>query len=248
MKTRALIACLLLSALAAQAEERRVYVEQYDLDSTTYTACKTGPPVPGVGRVTNASSSTTITLAGDRGSFGVLSQGDEVFFVIAAPRPGAPGTRTRRVVDSATPTTLVVTVAVDLSDGGAEGYAWDFRNVDCGTGAEDGWQLVANADWTNIAWQVDQVSVTGGVDVRVQCRDPGTVAYTVYPDPANAASTDECLKGNFTAVNACKLIVTGHWQECRVQLKIGTADDGADTGADTESISAFLSTGPAPGR
>lgn len=246
MKTwKAATAMLLLCALDAQAIEHRVYVEQYNLNSTSYIACTTDVPVAGVGRVKNASSGTTITFAGDRGSFGVLAAGDEVFFLVPPPRPGAPGARTRRVVSSATPTTLTVTAAVDLSGNGTEGYAWDYRKVSCGTGAEDGWQLTANSLWADAAWQIDQLNVTGGIDVRVQCRDPGTAAYTVYPDPANSASTNECLKGNFTAANACKLIITGHWQECRVQFKIGTNDDGGDTGADAESISAFLNLGPA---
>lgn len=227
--------------------DRQTYAQAYDLDSTSFTACSTTELAPGRGRVTNASSSTTITTVSSVSGFLGLVAGDEVFVDLSLPAD-ASRAWTRRVV-ATTPTTgstLVLTVAIDLSANGTAGYAWQFRKVSCGTGAEDGWLLTARSTWTEVSWQVDQLNVTGGIDVRVQCRDSGLAAYTVYPDPANSASANECLKGNFTAVNACRLIVTGHWGECRIQWKIGAADDGGDTGADAESLSAFLSTGPAP--
>lgn len=245
---RFMLAVLLSLALPAAAGEQ-VYVRELDLDATSYTHCSTTSTTAGRGRIVNAGSSTTITTVNSVSGFGQLRAGDEIFVTI--PVAGVM-TRTRRVISAPSSgghSSIVLTAALDLSGNGTSGFAWDFALVSCGTGAEDGWLLSAQALWTDVTWQVDQLNVTGGIDVRVQCRGTGptaTAAVTVYPDPANSASTDECKKGNFTAVNACRLIVTGHWSQCRIGFKIGTNDDGGDTGANAESISAFLTTGPAP--
>lgn len=240
LKRLTLLALVLLAPVARAAE--RTYVNQYDLDqvsASAYIYCASGEYVQGSGRVITSGSSTTITTVNSTSGFGPLRAGDELFFIIS-------GVETRRVISAvASTSSLTVTAAVDLSALGAGGYMWKYRRVSCGTTASDGWLTTAGAKQPfEVRWQVEQVSVTGGVDVRVECRGSTfTEAYNVYPDPANSASTNECLKGNFTAAKRCDLLVYGAWSQCRIGLKIATDDTpGGDTGADAENISALLVT------
>jgi hypothetical protein len=135
-------------------------------------------------------------------------------------------------------TALTLTAAADWTGG----FTWRFRKPTCGTGAENGWLSVANGYKVTIKWQATTINATS-VGYTVECRDnydSDGAAVTVWPDPANSASTDQCKSGTITTAGAtsrCSLVVQGGWDQCRVGFKVNT-----DTGV--QDVSAFLNVTP----
>ncbi len=233
MKT-ILAALLALAALPALAVER-TFVRNYDVASTSFIYCSTTDFIAGNGRASTSGSSATVTGSGT--NFRRLVAGDEIF-VTRPSFPGSQATTTDRRVVQTTPTSdtsLTLTAVADWS----AGFSWRFRHVECGTGAEDGWINVglAKADFEWVATTVNATSVS----FNVQCRNTGDSARpatTVYPDPANSASTDSCKSGSPLDANdgaSCRIIGAGLYSECRCGMKVNT-----DTGA--QDLSCFLTT------
>lgn len=105
----------------------------------------------------------------------------------------------------------------------------------CSTGAAagDGWITVSRFEKHTVGFIMDQVNVTGGIDVQIQGRmllEDGTYAAAVstlfqFTNKTAVDGTDDQL---VTVVDGIAQI--------RVGIKIGTADDGDDTGANAEQI------------
>jgi hypothetical protein len=243
---RVLLALLLVvTPVFAQtgAQPKAVFVTAYELDATDPTYCvttgKDGNPWNGAreGKGTGGSniktsgSSTTVTeVATDSLPFTLLSVGDQIFV----------NGNVRYITAKASGASITVNAAVNIENSGA-GYPFQWNKRSCGTTAADGWMSVAGTTEITVKIQVDQVVVTGGVNVTIQCRDNthDTVPFTIYPDP-NDTSTEECHTLNFTAVAACAYIVPGSWDSCRVGVEIGTADDGDDLTTNAEDITATI--------
>jgi hypothetical protein len=102
-----------------------------------------------------------------------------------------------------------------------------------GTAATDGWFGVSGAERIRFNVNVAQMSVTGAVYVSLECRnDVGSLeAITqVYETSYAAAGVNSYVLENASRDDS------GGYGQCRVGLKIDSADDGADTGGDLEII------------
>lgn len=229
----ALALLLLAPAASAQNESKGQLFYDYDLDDATnyvYGAMRTagassgdtlpvyGSPILVNTRIKTTGSSTSVTAeTAATNPFTDVAVGD-----VLAVRRADGTTDLRRVTVRTDANNVTVDTAVDWSSGFSFGY-YDFTS---GTAGTSGWFSVRGSTDTWLRWHVKQLTVTGGISVRVQCRtatlDPQVV--TVWPDPTNSASTDECKKGNFTAVTDCALGVTGVWDDCRLGFKVGTSD------------------------
>ncbi len=234
------LALFLASPAMAQVQSKTAHFQgAVDLDATSYTYCvvstQGGPwTAPQDGRVsikTSGSSATVTAVTAATNPFEQITVGDILYL-----RHRNDKADIRYVTAKATNDSVTVNTAIDISSG----VPFSWQDVTCGTGVTAGW-IPAN-EWheINVIWQIDQMNATS-IDVIIHGRDEtlGPVPTTIYPDPADSASTIECKKGNFTAINTCKLVVTGVWDFIRIGFKINT-DDGSDTGADAESITASL--------
>lgn len=232
---RAFLALLAFTGMATAGE--RTFVRNYDVTSTSYIYCSTTDFSTGLGRLVTAGSSTTVTTSGTGAQLRQLVAGDEVFVT----RPSFPGSNTttvdRRVVQTTptTNTTMTITAAADWTGG----FAWRYRKVSCGTGAEDGWITTGEAK-VDVEWYAATVNATS-VSFQVQCRNTGDSwrpANTVYPDPDSSASTVPCKRGSALDADdgaVCRVIGAGIYSECRCGMKVNT-----DTGV--QDISCGLTT------
>lgn len=233
---RALIV-LALVALPAVAGER-TFVRNRDVTATSFEYCATSDSVAGTGRLATAGSSATVTATGTGAQLRQLVAGDEIFVT----RPSFPGSNVmtvdRRLVltTPTSSTTMTLTAVADWTGG----FAWRYRQVRCGSGAEDGW-IATNGTLADVEWNVVTINATS-ISFQVQCRhtaDSGRTANTVYPNPLNAASTNTCDSGIPTAANTCNVLGSTIYSECRCGFRVNT-----DTGA--QDIGCFLTTrGPA---
>lgn len=242
MKKRiAVLFALLLASASARSqtvgqEQVANFMYRYDLDSATLTFCKlqgqNGDPYGGDKQVlakiktTGSSTSVTENTAGQN-PFSDVAVGD----VIAVRR--ATGVVDRRIVVTRTDAAnVVVESAVDWSGG----FAFGYRTLTCGTTATDGWVDASGSNNITIQFQIDQANTTTGIDWRIECKGAGigSLADPVYP-----------ASGFITVTNASTpyvsaAYVNGRWSACRVGVKLTSTDDGGDTGANAEQITAFI--------
>lgn len=106
-------------------------------------------------------------------------------------------------------------------------------NASCASSG--GWVTAWGYGQVDVTFQIDQMDVTGGIDFKVECQD-GTTTSTpvnVYPGTAGGAT-------NYTATGAVRIVISEPWYQCRVGVKIGSADDGADTTTHAEKLTAVM--------
>lgn len=236
----AMLAAILLPASAAQADNVVAVplVAGYDLDATSLTYCNSvgegglvlAPPRRMPDKVKTSGSSTTVTSnTASSGAFEFVAVGDLLWFPRTESVPIAAGSAVgvwRYVTARASADSITVDTAVDLSSG----YGFGLRVVSCGTAATSGVVPVEGFDSLNFVGQIDQISVTGGITYQVECRADGpAAAWVTVIGPTNKTAT--WAGGN---------VAYEPWAACRIGWKIGSADDGSDTGADAEKIAAFF--------
>jgi len=241
MKRIAVLLALLFASVSVHAQTTGTdqvanYMYKYDLDSATLTFCKLigregdpyGGDKTGSGLVKTTGSSTSITEnTVGQNPFTDVAVGDMLVFR----RPT--GVVDRRIVVTRTDAAnIVVETAIDLSGG----VAFRFRTLTCGTTATDGWVDASGSDHITVVYQIDQQNTTTGIDFRVDCRGPGPGASAVQVYPATGFVTDTTA----TIANQHAVAVNGRWSACRVGVKLTSTDDGGDTGANAEQITAFI--------
>lgn len=213
-------------------------VAGYDLDSTTLIYCTSvgegglvlAAPRLAKHKVKTSGSSTTVTSnTASAGAFEFVAVGDLLWFPRTESVPVAAGAAVgawRYVTARASADSITVDTAIDLS----AGYGFGWRTPTCGTAATSGQVPVSGFDAINFVGQIDQISVTGGITYQVECRAEGPAAtWVTIIGPTNK-----------TAVWAGGNVAYEPWAWCRIGWKIGTADDGTDTGADAEKIAAYF--------
>lgn len=237
---RVLLALLIAAPSFAQTTTpKAVFVTAYDLDATDPTYCVTtgqngnpwAAPRVGPSNIKTSGSSATVTeVTTDSLPFALLGVGDQIFV----------NGNVRYITAKASGASITVNSAVNIENSGA-GYPFQWNDVACGTAATDGWIPVNGASVIKVSVQVDQLNVTGGINVTIQCKDNthDTVPITIYPDP-NDSSAEESHTMNYTAVQANSYSVPVPWDACRVGLEIGTADDGGDLTTNAEDITATI--------
>lgn len=236
--TLALLALALLPSVAeAQGQPvSRTLGVKFDLDSTTYTAvCTTGAngntldsSIQGRGKIGNSSSSTTVTAEdGALDVFDLLAVGDIVWINVAG------ATYERRIDTKTSADEVVLNTAIDLS-ADADGYTFSWFDSTSTTGDSCWIPVRAFSDWIFTA-AVEQISVTGGIDVALQCKPYGSGAAAITASSVTNVTTAG-IAGRIMYYSAPGF----RPDACRVVVKIGSADDGADTGADAEQINVYF--------
>jgi hypothetical protein len=233
---------LLLLAVPLSAEQVSGNVLlRYDLDATTTTYCVMSgmggavlaPPVSGMARIKTSGASTTVVAeTASTYPFADLAVGDIII---------ADG-NVRLIMTWTDADTIVVDSNVTLA-----GNTFAYYKVHCGTAATSGWFSVANFEVIGIKWQPEQWTVTGGVSMRLECAGDGlgeapTVVFPSCSADVGGCDTYQSYTGTagVASRDAFNTSVSGY-SKCRIGMKIGSADDGGDTGSDQERINIFFS-------
>jgi hypothetical protein len=240
MRRLALALALCALAVPALAQQQNIQVGQlaylYDLDSTSTTYCRLvgsrsdpyGPAISGSGTVSSPGNDT-LTASATNG-FGQLAAGDAITVL------EADGVRTDAIVLTKNSSTEVVLNLEILNCTG--GCNWTWRDLQCGTGAEDGWVEAPPGQHASILMtvQYEVGDLGGGLDVVYECRGAnlGAAPVQVYPGGGSdcggfaTLNTDVC-----TIATADAGTVKGrlayqldpvNFQECRVGIKANTSD------------------------
>ena len=225
MKKLILILALVLLPLSAQAQlVRQTLFENYDLDATTltYGVFAETWSTDETKLVNTSGSSTTITAvtAGQK-PFNSVAAGDQIQFEFVDTGPAV-----RLVVSvAADKDSVVVDTAITIA---TAGKLFKYRKWYSGTVAASGWFGGGYCIDKALAVRVAQMNVTGTVDIQLECDIPGTgsAGINIYTKSYSAAGSD-------------LIVVTEFCERFRLGLKISSADDGSDTGAAQEQISAW---------
>lgn len=231
---------------------QRVYLLfQYDLDSTTAVSGSYVGPSSILTKISTSGSSTTVAaVTSTSAPFNLVSVGDLIQFNLTS--PGAAGSAvvtTRRVTAKASADSITVDTAVNIP---TAGVTFSYYKFTAGAGA--GWvALGENATGFEIYTQLDQLNVGAnsiGFKIEGRYTDAANVVTAFNIWPGTNSSTAKCESGtfssgfcNYTAVNTVPPFASmglTHPSQVRLVTKINTADDGGDTGADAESITAIL--------
>lgn len=257
MRSRFIVALLVLWPAVAWSQVQSVNkarsVSKYDLDSTDFIACVyTGQdgnpwaaPRPGSGttgtsgaNIKTSGSSTTVTeVTSGALPFGLLAVGDQIFV----------NGNIRYITAKASGASITVDSAINIENGG-NGYPFTWNKRSCGTGASDGWISVSGLSRYFLSFHLNQMNATS-IEAKWECRNStdDTNPVNVYP----GTLTSGVCPGGTVASNACSYTAAGQntrtdvlvenmpYESCRISMKIST-DDGVDTGANAESITAFV--------
>lgn len=255
------ILLLLVAPIGAQeaAQRTAIYVGNYDADSGTLTSCvaadQQGDPwkeTPGTANIKTSGSSTTVTEV-TIGSlpFADLSVGDLLFI---ADTPGRPNS-VRRVAAKASGASITIdnpdfgeAAAIDIENGGS-GRKFSWRKVTCGTAAANGWIYVKPYLYKSLSIYLEQMNATS-IDFKWECRHRTPVGYgpavNVYPGtqtsgvcPGGTVSSGKCRYTAASQDTLTDVVIDIPYDSCRPLFAVNT-DDGGDTGADAESITAFV--------
>lgn len=240
-----LVVALVLPIRPAYASEQRSanFMAGYDLDSTSLTFCRVtgadgspfGAGIHNGDRISTSGSSTTTSEVSDTDPFDLLAVNDIIEVHLGN---GAPLTRVIAVRTSAS--AVVVDSAWDLTS--TPGFVFRWWDTACGTAATDGWIDVAGWDKFTITFLLEQVNATGGIDVQVQCRLPGLIQAPVQVFPSCTTGACNTYQNYTTAgiASATTIVADEPWSECRVGVKINSADDGGDLTTNAERITSTL--------
>lgn len=248
-----LLALLLIPLGGVQGAEQKTasFAILYDLDATAITyplvtglgGSPWGSPMAGSSRIKTTGSSASVTEAtASTNPFTDLSVGDLVMVNLQD------GTTDLRVIITRTDAAnIILNAAVDWSATGGVAFRWLKQTT--GTAVTNGWIDISGMDDVTMTIYFDQINVTGGVDMRWECKAAGVNAapVIVYPGEsdgcgsAGTLGTNVCnLTGTAGITSGLALVVTEPWTACRLGLFIHTSDDGADTTTNTEQITATL--------
>jgi len=130
------------------------------------------------------------------------------------------------VFSKTTAETMELDRSVDLTQDGCARYR--YRKISAGTAIYDGWFSVAGWSYNTVYIDIDQMVVTGGIDLQVEC----TVNHGLETAQVLASS-------NITAAGGFAVAIPEPWDICRVGFKIGTSDDDSTEATDNEKISVY---------
>lgn len=228
------------SQLPAQdtgAERIANFLYKYELDATTLTYCRLvgrnsdpfAGTIQGPARVKTTGSSTSVTEnTTGQNPFANVAVGD----LITVQRTPGGAVDTRVVVTRTDAANITVEAAVDWTGG----FEFRYKTLQCGTTATDGWVDASGSNQITITYNIVQQNTTTGIDMRGECRGPGIGAQAVQVFPATGFQTDTTA----TIANQHSYLVSGRWSACRLGVKITSTDDGGDTGANAEQLTAGI--------
>lgn len=219
------LAGLLAAVAPAIARAANPVVVDYDLDSTTYvcpvlctppsgTSC--GPDARGYSdarRITTAGASTTTLAALDDNAFELVATGD---LMSISGRPSlAPVWR--RVTNAISADSIVVDSAVTIAD--ADNARFTLFRLSVAGGTNDGWFSWSSTGSGEVFLSVNQISVTGGIDYKVEARQ------CIGGGPVCTLPVQLAGPTNVTAAAAARVSLdTEMVDQVRACFKVGTSD------------------------
>lgn len=219
-------------------------VDKYDIDSTSFTYCVTGPTRPGSGSISTSGASTTTT--GDALALldTKLNVGDQIFV-----SNSSTGLLTRFVSAVASETSITIEARGGTDTWTlAAGTQWRYANVVCGTGATNGWfnisQFLNHPGGTvSITVQVDQAVTDGtGIDIRWEAKTAGANTAAVQICPVTNGTVTTVTDANVGINGRYTCVMDYTFDQARVGVKLTTADDGAgDATTNREQINIYVS-------
>ena len=233
-----LLAFLLPALCEAQQIRSANFTYLYDLDATAITYCRLegvdgnpfGAAKAGPANIkTTGSSATVAAVTAGTSPFANVAVTDVIEAVTTD------GVRNLRVVIArADADSITVNSAWNLGTSVPFGY----RSTVCGTAATSGMIDVSNYQNRSIVFSMPQVDATGGIDVRVECKDPGIGSNWVQVFPACTTGSCATVQNYATAglASATKVVIPEPTAFCRVGMLIHTADDGDDLTTHTEQL------------
>jgi hypothetical protein len=204
----------------------RVVLAKYDLDSATYIYCAMSDLKVGPGRIETSGSSSTVTaVSGTVAPYTDIAVGDEI--VASGVLLSSPVTWTMTARTSATSATADRAINLDVADG----VAFRWRDLACGTADTDGW-FPAPVGANHLFITYRRGDLTGGVDYSVETRPRGT--YGLIAQRTTGTIATPATTSSTTVVSLAE--GTGSW---RVGLKYNTADP-SDSGANLDQVDIVL--------
>lgn len=223
---KTLLAMLALLAAPLFADDYLI-ARDFNLDGTTYvypTLCTlTGGSAagqcPGSGYdvqrkiTTSGASSATVTAVSSNAAFDLVAVGDMILISPDGAEVTTPALR--RVTAKASSNSITVDSVITIAAAGAN---WRLWTLTAGTGAAgDGWFRM-DARAATIQVQIDQMSVTGGIDYSLECGMSPLGTSTPL-------TSDSVATANIASASTVTLVVAEPYDLCRLGLKIGTNDN-----------------------
>lgn len=248
-----IVAALMGVTVPVHAEEQVAnFFLLYDLDATAITYCRVtnlngdpfGLPITvTLGKLkTSGSSVTVVDETASTNVFAAVAVGD-----ILVVNTGVETTKYGVVVAKGSDASLTIHAAQNWS----AGYTFGILRPACGTAATSGWiDLPSKYENKVIGFHLKQINgVTGGIDLRVECK--GGYADAA-PNPVYPSSSTATCGGGTNASGFCNFttagITTGNLdvqvdeahRSCRVGLLIHTSETAESVEADNERITVGL--------
>lgn len=170
---------------------------------------------------TTLASATVVSCVSSGSAFGPVSAGDLVTTNDVYGRPVYASIFARASADSVT-----FDRTVELIQTGCAPLR--YRKLSVGSAVYDGWFSVAGYSHTTVVFDVAQMVVTGGIDLKVEC----AAAHSLTVSTVLASS-------NITAAGSFAVSIAEPWDICRAGVKIGTSDSDATPATDNEKISVY---------
>jgi len=185
---------------------------------------------PGAGQIESSGSSATWTSVDTEAVFvNGIAAGD---YLVARP----PGDFNHLdavlavIVSVDSTSQITVGTAADISAG--SGYTWEWWDVTCGSAADSGTYDVSGWSSALLTYDINQLNVTGGIDLRPECRvDAKGADWVVVTDDGAEDAVTAVGTGSYAIV-----LSEAGFSECRFGHYIDSADDGGDTGSNAEQI------------
>lgn len=236
-----LAAFLCLGAAPSFAQQNFIPIDvtlaaAWDLDSTSFTYCRTvgasgvATDKNKLGRVKiTAAASTTVT---GTNAFANVAVGDILYINQGA--TGGPGGLSsgimlqRVVMARASASSITIDVSSTFTNA-----SWEYRTLQCGTASTSGAFSIDAWRALTVDFHFDQcvLTIAGCVIYQLECRSrgPGSTTWNIVSGPTTLGTT-----GN-TAITT-----TTPYSECRVGVKLQSADDAGDLTTNAEKFTILV--------
>lgn len=239
---------LLLGSLPTYAANTQSanFMVGYDLDSTSLTFCRVtgadggpfGTWISGRYPIVTVNSSVTTDEVTDTDPFGPVLINDVLQVDLGT---GSQNVLVRTIATRASASQITVSTAWNIDNSDA-GYLFTWKKTTCGTTAADGWIDVSGWDQVGIAFSIEQVNATGGIDVQMQCKTGAVNAQPIQVFPSCTTGACNTFQNYTAATIASTTYAVGSegYAQCRLGVKINSADDGGDLTTNAERLNGEL--------
>lgn len=236
-----LSAFLALPVARAQQPITILIVSNHDFDSATTTYAVLGPFKSGTANLKTTGSSATVDAASGTPFDAIVSAPGDVITVHPC-IGGACAPVERYVLTKPSGAQITINTAENWSGNNPTGFPFTYRNLSQGTGVGAGWFSVSGIHSPVLYFQIEQLSLAAGsLAVVVECKgsSPWATPNPIYPP---AGGSGQCGTGLFTVAGAtarCQIVM--HEQaDASCRFGVSLTDDGGDTGANLERVTAYL--------